>query len=112
VKLAPLAPIAIAVALAAPARADDPQKRTPTEQSLFYVASIGWAGMAPIFADGLAHQDNAYASVDFGADLLVPLIAPAGIALRSSSMRPMAGGAASRRRSRRACCSVSAKASR
>jgi hypothetical protein len=94
VKIAHLAaPIAVALALATPAHAQDDydypavvkpkpppwQKRGAGEQSLFYVASIAWAGSIPIFINGLASADNAYAQVNLAVDFLVPLVAPAGI---------------------------------
>jgi hypothetical protein len=57
------------------------QKRDAGEQALFYVASIAWAGGIPIFINGLASQDNAYAQVNLAVDFLVPLVAPIGIVI-------------------------------
>ena len=99
-KLSPLAPLAFgfAFALAAPAHAQDDdvepsttvvkkpkapswQERGAGEQALLFVASIGWAGSIPIFVNGLASSDNPYAQVNLGVDFLVPLVAPAGVAI-------------------------------
>ncbi len=94
-RLAPLALVALSIALAAPARAQDDldalsfvkskapnhQRREAGEQTLLYLASIGWAGMIPIFFAGVGSADNAYAQVNIGVDLLVPLVAPVGLAI-------------------------------
>ena len=95
-RLAPLTLFACALAIATPAAAqddlDDPgfvkppkppnhQRREAGEQTLFYIASIGWAGMLPIFFDGVGTADNPYAQVNLGVDFVVPLVAPLGLAI-------------------------------
>jgi hypothetical protein len=80
--------LALAVTVAAPARARDDldaprdtQHRAAGEQTLLYIASIGWAGMIPIFVDGVGSKDNAYAQVNLAVDIVVPLVAPLGLAI-------------------------------
>jgi hypothetical protein len=85
VKLARLAPLAVALALVTPARAQDDdrphQKRGAGEQTLLYIVSIGWAGAIPIWVNGVAVSDNAYAQANIAADILVPFVAPLGLVI-------------------------------
>lgn len=95
-KLSTVAPLAIALAFATPALAqedsdapvlvkskprDDQQHRRAGEQTLFYIASVGWAGMIPVFIDGVTSADNAFAQVNLGVDFATVLLAPAGLAI-------------------------------